>query len=210
MPSCPVAHCGAGYVNALAAVRGALAAVNAAPVAALTATPTSGAAPLAVTLDASGSTDADGVVAAFRWDLDGDGDVDRTTSTPATTHTYGRGVARPRVIVVDDDGVASSPVAVEVRASDPPVASATAPTKARSDTAVTFDASASSDPDGTIVSYRFTFGEGTTVTSTTPVVTHTYSVNRPLTFGWTVTVTDDTGGSDATSGSLKVTPPTMP
>ena len=206
MPSCPVAHCGAGYVNALAAVRAALAATNAAPVASLAAAPASGAAPLAVTLDASASSDADGLVAAFHWDLDGDGDIDRTTTSPTTTEAYGRGVFHPAVTVVDDDGVASSPAAVEVRASDPPDAVATAPAKAKSGDSVTFDASASTDPDGTIVSYRFTFGDGTTVTSATPVVTHTYTATRPLTFGWTVTVTDDTGGSDATGASLKVTP----
>lgn len=206
MPTCPVAHCGAGYVNALAAVQASLAAANSAPVASLVATPASGAAPLLVTLDASGSTDAEGPIAAFRWDLDGDGDVDRTTSAATTSHTYGRGVSRPSVTVVDDDGVASSPVAVEVRASDPPSASATAPAKGRSGVAVSFDASASTDPDGSIVSYRFTFGDGTTVTSASPVVAHTYTVSRPMTFGWTVVVTDDTGGSDAAGGSVKVTP----
>ena len=206
MPTCQVAHCGAGYVNALAAVRAALAAVNAAPVASLVATPSSGAAPLAVTLDASGSSDADGLVAAFRWDLDGDGDTDRTTSSSTTTETYGRGVARPSVTVVDDDGVASSPVAVEVRASDPPVAAASAPAKGRSGELVTFDASASSDPDGSVVSYRFTFGDGSSMTTSSPIVTHAYAANRPLTFGWTVTVTDDTGGSDATGSSVKITP----
>ena len=206
MPTCPVAHCGAGYVNALAAVRASLSAVNSPPVASLAAAPSSGAAPLLVSLDASASSDADGFVAAWRWDFEGDGAVDLTTSVPTTSHTFGRGVFNPSVTAVDDDGVASSPVAVEVRASDPPVASATAPAKGRSGQPVTFDASASSDPDGSIVSYRFTFGDGSTMTSSTPVVTHVYAANRPLTFGWTVTVTDDTGGSDAAGGTVKITP----
>jgi hypothetical protein len=109
--------------------------------------------------------------------------------------------------VVDDDGVASSPVAVPVRASDPPVARATVVRKARSGEPVRFDASASSDPDGSIVTYRFTFGDGTPdLVTSSPVVTHTYSASRALVFGWTVVVTDDAGLADAVGGSVKITP----
>lgn len=203
---CPLAACGAGQVNALAAVQSALALANQAPTAVVSATPASGAAPLAVTLDASGSTDADGAVVGYRWDIDGDGDVDIDTTVPALAHTYGAGVWSPTVRAVDDDGLASAPVAVEVRASNPPTATATVPVRGRSGQAVTFDASASSDVDGSIVSYRFTFGDGSTAVSSTPVVTHTYAVERPLVFGWTLVVTDDAGVADATSGSIKITP----
>jgi serine protease AprX len=211
MPGCPVAFCGAGQVNALAAVRAALAGaaapVDVAPVASLVATPSSGAAPLAVSLDASGSSDADGSVVSYRWDVEGDGVVDVTTTTPVLARTYGAGSWSPSVSVVDDDGVASSPVAVPVRASDPPVARASVPGKGRSGVAVRFDASSSSDPDGSIVSYRFTFGDGTPdLVTSSPVVTHTYSASRALVFGWTVVVTDDAGLADATSGSVKITP----
>ena len=203
---CPISACGAGQVNALAAVRAALALANRPPTAGLTATPASGAAPLAVTLDASASTDADGSVVAYRWDIDGDGDVDVETAGPVLAHTYGAGVWSPTVRAVDDDGLTSAPAAVEVRVSNPPTASATVPARARSGSSVTFDASASSDVDGSIVSYQFTFGDGSSVVSSTPVVTHAYSVDRPSVFGWTVVVTDDAGVADATSGSIKITP----
>lgn len=157
-------------------------------------------------LDASGSSDPDGGVVAYRWDFEGDGTVDATTSTPSTTHTYERGVRRPRV-VVDDDGLASLPATVEVRASDPSVASATASRNERSGQPVTFDASASHDPDGTIVAYEWRFGDGVdVVTTTTPVVTHPYLVDRSTVFGWSVTVVDDAGGRDAVGGSVRITP----
>jgi large repetitive protein len=203
---CPVAACGAGQVNALAAVQAALATGNAAPVAALTATPASGAAPLVVTLDASASSDVDGTVASYRWDTDGDGDIDAETAVPVLAHTYAAGVWAPTVRAVDDDGVVSAPVGVAVRASDPPTASATVPARAKSGQVVTFDASAASDSDGSIVSYHFTFGDGGSVVSTSPAATHAYTVDRPLVFGWTVVVTDDAGVADATSGSIKITP----
>jgi serine protease AprX len=206
MPSCPVAFCGAGYVNALAAVRAALAAQNAAPVDSQTAPPVSGPAPLLVTLDASGSHDGDGSVVSYRYDLDGDSAVDLVTSSPVVTHLYGAGVFHPSVSAVDDDGVASMPVSVEVRSSQPPVAVAVAPAKAKSGTAVTFDASGSSDPDGSVVSYRFTFGDGASTTSSSPTVTHTYLAAHPTTFAWSVAVTDDAGVTDADGASLKITP----
>jgi serine protease AprX len=203
---CAPADCGSGLVNALSAVRGALGAMNEPPVAALSLSVTVGAAPLPVTLDASASVDSDGAVAAYRWDWDGDGTFDAQTTSPTVTHTYTAGSFRPEIVVVDDDGVASAPVQGTVRASDPPTAAATVPGKAKGGDAVTFDASSSSDPDGTVVSYRFTFGDGTEVVSMTPVVTHVWQPGRATTYGWTVVVTDDAGLRDGVSGSIKITP----
>ena len=40
---------------------------------------------------------------------------------------------------------------------------------------MTFDGTKSSDRDGAIVSYTFTFGDGTSATSPVPIVTHTYT-----------------------------------
>lgn len=57
---------------------------------------------------------------------------------------------------------------------------------------VQFDASGSSDSDGTIVSYAFDFGDGSPmVTQSTPLTSHTYLSDGQYTA--TVSVTDDTG-----------------
>jgi len=201
LPACPAIDCGAGLVNALAAV---LDGANDAPVAGLSVSVSVGLAPLSVTLDGSSSTD-DSAVTEYRWDLEGDGAIDATTSTPTLDHVYPAGLWHPALTVVDDDGVASPPVVREVRASNPPSAAVTAPPKAKSGDVVTFDASASSDPDGSIETYRFVFGDGTEVLSSSPTVTHVYAPAKPRTFPWYVVVTDDAGIEAGASGSIRIT-----
>ena len=200
LPGCAPIDCGAGLVNALAAVTDA---GNDAPTAALSVSVTAGLAPLSVTLDGSASDD-DSAVAAYRWDWEGDGSIDAETAEPVVEHTYDAGSWHPALTVVDDDGVTSPPVMAEVRSSNPPTAVVDAPDRADAGDAVTFDASASSDPDGSLVSYRFVFGDGTEVTSPTPVVSHVYGPGKPRTYGWYVVVTDDAGISDGVTGSIRI------
>jgi parallel beta-helix repeat protein len=57
------------------------------PAARLTVTPSAGAAPLAVTADASGSTAADAPIASYRFDF-GDGASSGSQPGPTATHTY--------------------------------------------------------------------------------------------------------------------------
>ena len=60
---------------------------NRSPDAKATATPTSGAPPLTVGFDATGSSDPDGDALSYSWDLDGDGVYgDATSSTPSYTY----------------------------------------------------------------------------------------------------------------------------
>lgn len=79
-----------------------------------------------------------------------------------------------------------------------PTASATS---SCTDLTCSFDASASTDPDGTIASYAWTFGDGTTGTTATP--SHAYA--KSGTYPVTLTVTDDRGGqSQPWTGSVTV------
>lgn len=62
-------------------------------------------------------------------------------------------------------------------------------------TTATLDASASSDPDGTVAGYAWDFGDGHTATSAGPTVNHSYA--QPGIYTVTLTVTDDEGCSEA-------------
>ena len=71
---------------------------------------------------------------------------------------------------------------------------------------VTFDASASNDPDGNITNYRWNFGDGLTGTGQT--VAHRFQNQGEYTV--VLTVTDNDGKTGSTSHTLIVEPPNEP
>ena len=71
------------------------------------------------------------------------------------------------------------------------------------DLTCTFDASGSSDADGTVVSYDWDFGDGNAASG--PTVQHTFAAGG--TFTVVLTVTDDDGGSDTDSQAVSVSAP---
>lgn len=78
---------------------------NTSPTAELTASPSSPSTGETVTLDASGTSDPDGSIAEYRWDVDGDGTVDQTTTSATVDYSYSAaGTVEASVTVEDDDG----------------------------------------------------------------------------------------------------------
>jgi PKD repeat protein len=170
-----------------------------APTAAFSAVPSSGVAPLLVTFDASASADADGSIVGYAWNF-GDG----TTGTgKQVTHTYG---SAPNfsssdftvVLTVRDnaglEGTATRNVTVTAPPIVPPnvapVARLTAvPSSGNAPLTVAFDGSASTDADGTIASYTWTFGDGQTATGAR--TQHVYTA--PGTYTAVLSVADNAG-----------------
>jgi glucose/arabinose dehydrogenase len=92
------------------------------PVADLEVTPSSGPAPLEVTLDASGSFDPLKAGLTYLWDFDGDGTNDLSTGDPVTVTVYDTpGSFTARVTVRDADGRTSSATAMVLPGNSPPV-----------------------------------------------------------------------------------------
>ncbi len=93
----------------------------------------------------------------------------------------------------------SPPTTVNLTANQPPVAQFTiSNTSPYAGETVTLDASASYDPDGTVFSYTWNFGDGTPIaTVNTSTTTHSYESAGPSTI--TLTVADNDGGTSSPS-----------
>ena len=92
-------------------------------------------------------------------------------------------------------------------ANQPPVASATAtPASGTVPLAVAFDGRGSSDPDGSIVSYAWTFGDGGSATGSTT----NYTYQTAGTYAARLTVTDNQGATHAATLSITVNPGATP
>ena len=95
---------------------------NSTPVALASATPTHGVAPLAVSFDGSGSTDADNEPLTYAWDLDGDGDFDDSTAQkPDFTYTQA-GNYTVQLKVTDPHGLFDTDSVVISAGNTPPSA----------------------------------------------------------------------------------------
>jgi PKD repeat protein len=139
--------------------------------------------------DASESHDPDGTIVNYLWDF-GDGN---TAVDVEVDHAYeDDGVYTVTLTVIDDDDATGSATATKNVLNRPPMASFTEnATIVSQDEAIHFDASESYDPDGTIISYSWDFGDGNTATGVTS--DHAYSEDGNYTV--TLTVTDDDGAS---------------
>lgn len=154
---------------------------------------------LKATLSGQTSSDPDGTLATYAWDF-GDG----TTGTGVDVdHTYAAGGTYPVTLTVtDNDGATATKTAdVTVSANQAPTAAFTSTNPA--DLKVALDAGGSSDADGTVASYAWEFGDGTTGSGAT--ATHTYAAVG--TYQVTLTVTDNEGATGSVTKAVQATGP---
>jgi PKD repeat protein len=160
----------------------------------------------AIAVNGSSSTDPDGTITTYRWDF---GD-NQTATGPTSTHTYAAdGTYTVRLTVTDDDGATGTTTRQVTVAATPPPANqaptATIATPTIDERAIAVNGSSSTDPDGTITTYRWDFGDNQTATG--PTSTHTYAADGTYTVR--LTVTDDDGATGTTTRQVTVaaTPP---
>ncbi|MDI6708628.1 MAG: PKD domain-containing protein, partial [Candidatus Thermoplasmatota archaeon] len=123
-----------------------------------------------VYFDGSASYDPDGAIVNYTWDF-GDGSTGRGMNV---THTYtATGNYTVTLTVTDDYGATAIDTCVVTVLNRVPVAEAGPNQTVYKNTFVEFNASASYDPDGTIVKYLWYFGDG--ASSYGMAVTHTYA-----------------------------------
>jgi PKD repeat protein len=156
-----------------------------------------------IDFDASASYDVDGTIVSYSWSF-GDGN---TGSGVNASHSYvDNGVYTVTLTVTDDDGATGSKTASITVKNRPPVADInTATTILDKEEIVTFNASESYDPDGTIVSYLWNFGDGTTATGVT--ASHSYPASGEYTVKLTVTDNDGATGSTTVTKTVRNQPP---
>ena len=183
------------------------------PTASVTVTPNTGAAPLSVTADASGSTAVAGSpIATYRFDF-GDGTVVGPQAGATASHTYtAAGTHTVTVTVTDTGGLASSAttqVAVSASAAPPNASLTLAPRVGTAPLAVTADGSGSTAGAAPIESYRFDFGDGT-VKGPQAAATANHTYGAAGTYTVTLTVTDTAGLSSAATTQITVNQPELP
>ncbi|MGR9053289.1 MAG: PKD domain-containing protein, partial [Gammaproteobacteria bacterium] len=190
----------AAGLNATQAVTIAATAVNQPPIAVAWASTPSGPTPLSVVFRADGSYDPDGSLGNIEW-RSSDGrtsfgspafftfDTEGTYTVTLRVHDS-RGAIGEDTLTIVAGGVNQAPIA-QVSAT---------PTEGAAPLGVAFDAGASSDADGSIVSYAWDFGDGSSGTGVKP--THRYSSLG--TYLATLTVTDNSGATASASVPITV------
>lgn len=148
--------------------------------------------------DASASSDPDGTVSELAWDF-GDG---RTDAGATPSHSYAASGTYQVRLTATDNLTASTSEVRAVTVTAPNQAPVAALTTACGGLNCSFDGSTSSDPDGSVNSWLWDFGDGQTGTGKT--ATHAYAAAGD--YAVKLTVTDDKGASSEASGTVTATP----
>jgi len=183
--------------------------LNAAPVAfvILPTTPVSG---MPLTFSPSGSSDSDGFLVKYDWEM-GDGTTYTRLNTDAVlavTHQYaGPGTYQVKLKVTDNDNATHTiQQALNVTLGQAGNKSPTAKIALNISSSITgqevvMNPSDSADSDGQIVKYQWNFGDGTTALSTTPVA-QVRQFTVPGLRSISLTVTDNGGATNQTAVEL--------
>jgi len=159
-----------------------------------------------VTLDGSNSSDSDGSIVEYLWELDsGSYDIVLNGNNQSiATFTAPDVDADIQLVfeltVTDNDGISSKDYlnVTILRVNEQPVANAPVNVQATGDELVTIDGSNSHDPDGAIASYAWTQTSGTNVTilNADQAIASFTAPNVNAQLGFQLTVTDNEGAAN--------------
>jgi hypothetical protein len=204
-----------GYINGFTLTENTTNPVNASPVCMPGANQTINLPASQVSLDGSGSYDPDGSIVTYIWQQLSGPTATITNSASAATTVTGLTAAGSYVFqltVIDNKGYTSSSQ-VTITQNPPlnalPLANAgTNQVITLPSSQVSLDASGSSDPDGTIVSYSWTTQSGPAVYNFSDVTVANPTVNNLVagTYVFRVSVTDNSGGVATADVSVVVQP----
>lgn len=182
-----------------------------APIAAITTVPAivkgqdylSGTVPFTVSFDGSSSQDKDNNIVDYKWDFNGDGEIDANGQT--TSYVYKTdGIYNATLTVVDGQNQQSNAVLVVKVGAQPLQAKLSAdPVEGNVPLTVTFDASGSSYPNGQIVSYEWDFGDGSAKRIDTSKVTYKYTKIGTFTAKVTAIASDNTKSTAQTPVNIR-------
>ncbi|MEU8163281.1 ThuA domain-containing protein [Micromonospora parva] len=123
-----------------------------APVAKVSATPTSGTAPLTVAFSSAGTLDPDGDPFTYAWDFDNNGTTDSTAANPSFTYTT-NGTRSPTLTVRDTTGKTATASVVVTVGNSAPVVTVNTPLNGQTFTfgdAVPFSVTVTDAQDGAV------------------------------------------------------------
>ncbi len=155
--------------------------------------------PFEIVFDASKTTDRDNNIVDYQWDFDGNGVFDGVGEKVTYSFTE-PGTYSVKLLVTDsDDNTGEDTVIVKVKQQGITAALEADKIDGSVPLTVEFDASGSTYPSGSITSYQWNFGDGTSPKIGSAKITHKYTEIGTYTASVTVT------GSDNTRNTTEIT-----
>jgi PKD repeat protein len=186
---------------------------NLRPAILMTASPTSGVAPLRVAVDFSGSSDPDGTIARSEFDKDGDGLFETVMNGAGrTVVTYSEpGIYTATGVVCDAYGAsASSAVRIEVLGRNPEAILTASPTNGAAPLSVSFvGTNSTAAANHQIAVYEWDFNGDGRIDRITATGLTTYVYASPGNYQAVLRVTDDQGLTGSATLAISVEPPVL-
>jgi len=161
-----------------------------------------------VTFTPSGSFDPDGFIVRYNWTFS-DFTTIITLNNTSVHHAFAKAGSYYVLLTVTDNanlkGFTSTTIIVGPAADEPPIPSFTfTPVNATVGQIVMFNGSTSSDPDGEIVLWQWTFGDGQFFQNASAIAFHSYS--NPGSYVVSLAVRDSGNQTASTSQLVQILP----